>query len=604
MAVLDIQGAGEGSSACVPMIDGPMDLGRGEGCVIRLNSQLVGRRHAVLRSCPDGVEVTCTHRHGVQVGEHTLLKGETGVAAPGALIRIADFSMRLRPVVSAEGSAGDEVGRGRDDRAYEELVSRVHSSTVDALHRLDRQVGRPELEDLVAALLRQAAPGVLEPGERTAVSRWLLDALTDRVLGLARRDGFDDRQGELLDRLARRLGLELDPDSLTPDLDRIRDGGGPLVDELWHDLPPAQRRSIAREQVTETIADLVLEYGPLTRFLRLPDLEEIMVVSPWDIYVARAGVLELTGRTFVSLDACLAVLERIVVLGGRRIDRSQPTVDVRLKDGSRVNAIIPPLALRGPCITIRRFPKKVLTLDELARTHGTLGEVPARFLTACVRARLSLLISGGTGSGKTTLLGALSAHIGPRERIVTIEDTAELRLPHRHVVTLQAAPPNSEGRGGTDIRELLRNALRMRPDRIIVGECRGPEAFDMVQAMSTGHDGSMSTVHANSSAEAMSRLQAMMSGGQVAGDELVRFQIGHAIRLVVQIRRLEDGRRRVTEITEVVGYDAERDELVLEPIYRFSHRVDALRYTGYVPTFVDLLAQRAGTRPGEVLQWR
>jgi pilus assembly protein CpaF len=315
---------------------------------------------------------------------------------------------------------------------------------------------------------------------------------------------------------------------------------------------PSERARLERQ-----IADDILGYGPLEPFLHDPTVTEIMVNGYDQLYVERSGRIEETEATFLDDAHLLRIIDRIVSQVGRRIDESSPMVDARLPDGSRVNAIIPPLALRGPSLTIRKFARNALSLDDLIGL-GTLTDQAANFLAECVRGKLNVLISGGTGTGKTTLLNAVSASVPSTERVVTVEDAAELRLLQRHVVSLESRPPNIEGEGEVRIRDLVRNALRMRPDRIIVGEVRGAETLDMLQAMNTGHDGSLTTLHANSERDALHRLEMLVL---MAGVELpmkaIREQIAGGFDLLVHISRLVDGSRRVTQITEIAGMEGE-----------------------------------------------
>jgi pilus assembly protein CpaF len=362
-----------------------------------------------------------------------------------------------------------------------------------------------------------------------------------------------------------------------------------LVDEARAELPATvDRAALVDELVHEAIG-----LGPLDALLADPLVTEIMVLDAATIYVERNRRMERTEVAFTDDDAARSVLERIVAPLGRRIDESSPLLDARLADGSRVNAVIRPLALRGTCITIRKFPTRGLTMVDL-EAFGSVSPAMARFLHRSVAARKNVLISGGTGSGKTTLLNALSGSIGDEERVVTIEDAAELRLQQPHVVQLESRPANMEKAGEITIRDLVRNAMRMRPDRIIVGECRGGEAIDMLQAMNTGHDGSMTTTHANSPMEALKRIEmlAMMSGLDVPSRAL-REQIGLSIDLVVQQSRLGDGSRRVTSIAEVTGVGKDGEVNVREIFgYRRTGTgaggaVEGEFYaTGFLPTFL------------------
>ena len=380
------------------------------------------------------------------------------------------------------------------------------------------------------------------------------------------------------------------------------------LDRIIQDLAEVLPDSVSHQQLVEEMADEALGLGPLQALLRDDRVSEIMVVDPQTIYVEKQGRIFETSLRFTDDEACRAVIERIVTPLGRRIDESSPLVDARLPDGSRVNAVIPPLAVRGPCITIRKFASAVVTMSELVG-YGSLDERMAGFLERCVRGRRNIVIAGGTGSGKTTLLNVLSAAIPEDERIVTIEDAAELRLAQPHVVSLESKPSNLEGKGEYSIRDLLRNALRMRPDRIIVGECRAGEAIDMLQAMNTGHEGSMTTTHANTPTETVQRLEilCLMSGLDLPS-RAVREQMVASIDLIVQQARFSDGSRRVTAITELLGLD-EYGDFIMHDIFSFrpsgvsadgavQGRFEA---SGYLPSFIDQLAAKGLLSQGDFL---
>jgi pilus assembly protein CpaF len=354
-------------------------------------------------------------------------------------------------------------------------------------------------------------------------------------------------------------------------------------------LPP----DVDRDRLVGQVLDEAIGLGPLEPLLRDDTITEIMVNAPDEIYVERDGRLERAQAAFTGEDAVRATIDRIVTPVGRRVDEGSPMVDARLPDGSRVNAVIGPLAIRGPAITIRRFNHRLYGPQDLVRI-GSLSQAMLDFLAVCVRARRNIVVSGGTGSGKTTLLNLLSNLIPPGERVVTIEDAAELRLAHAHRVSLEGRPANAEGRGQVTIRDLVRNSLRMRPDRIVVGECRGGEAIDMLQAMNTGHDGSLTTVHANSPRDVVSRLETMVLMADVEMPVLaIREQIAAAIDVVVHQARTADGRRRVVEIVEFTGLEGQR--VLMQPLFRFDRRASADgnsgRFVGCnnVPQFYEAL---------------
>ncbi|MBQ5585599.1 MAG: CpaF family protein [Selenomonadaceae bacterium] len=342
---------------------------------------------------------------------------------------------------------------------------------------------------------------------------------------------------------------------------------GSYVDKVLEDNPFAVPVS-ERGRIVSDLRDEMLGLGPIESLLKDPSITEIMVNGPKKVFIERMGKLQLSGVQFHDDAHVMNIIERILSPIGRHIDESTPLVDARLKDGSRVNIIIPPLALCGPCITIRKFAQKALSVENLI-SFGTLDRKMADFIKACIQARINILVSGGTGSGKTTTLNVLSSFIPENERIVTIEDAAELKLQQSHVVTLESRPANIEGSGQITIRDLVKNALRMRPDRIIVGEVRSGEALDMLQAMNTGHDGSLTTAHANTPRDALSRLETMVL---MAGFEMpvraIREQISSAIELILQQSRLKDGSRKITYITEV--QHMEGDVITTQDLFRFE----------------------------------
>jgi pilus assembly protein CpaF len=403
----------------------------------------------------------------------------------------------------------------------------------------------------------------------------------------AKNDSFN----ELKSRVQNRLIAELDPRMDLGNADEVRR----TVEETFSSVLESEGVSLTRVErlrLFEAISAEILGYGPIEPLLKDATVSEVMVNGPKQVYVERSGKLELSDVTFQDDDHVMRVIDRIVSPLGRRIDESSPTVDARLPDGSRVNAIIPPIALNGPTVTIRKFSKDPYTVEDLIR-FGTFTAEMATFLKACVEARLNIIVAGGTGSGKTTMLNVLSSFIPDDERIVTIENAAELQLRQDHVVRLESRPPNIEGKGEITIRDLVINSLRMRPERIVVGECRGGEALDMLQAMNTGHDGSMTTAHANTPRDTLSRLETMcLMAGMDLPVRAIREQIASAVDLIVQQERMKDGSRRITSVTEVQGMEG--DVIVLQDIFTFqqtgienSKIVGRMKPTGIRPKFIS-----------------
>ena len=441
-------------------------------------------------------------------------------------------------------------------------------------------------------------------------------SLADRLAAAQRDRVTPERQGQALEDSAPRPRRVVDPfaelkrtvhhallDSLGPKLydsrltqsdveQKVRQ---PLQEVLAQDHAPLTGPDRAR--LAQEIADDILGYGPLEPFLRDPDVTEVMVNGPDSIYIERGGRLFEVAGSFTDEAHLRRTIDKIVARVGRRVDEASPMVDARLPDGSRVNAIIPPLAIDGSMLTIRKFATDPYMVDDLIG-FGTMSRATADFLEKCVRGRLNILVSGGTGAGKTTTLNVLSSFIPDEERVITIEDAAELQLHQSHVLRLESRPPNIEGKGEVRIRDLVRNSLRMRPDRIVVGEIRDAAALDMLQAMNTGHDGSICTVHANAPRDVLSRVETMVL---MAGVDLpmraIREQVSSAIDLIVHLSRFKDGGRHVTHITEVVGMEG--DIITLQDIYLFDHSagfddtgrsLGTLKSTGLRPKFLEKLA--------------
>jgi pilus assembly protein CpaF len=424
--------------------------------------------------------------------------------------------------------------------------------------------------------------------------------------GLAGNKSFDDLKRHIHGKLVERLDFtrvkDLHSDALRKDIRRV-------IEHLCDTENPLLNR-MERERLIDEILDETLGFGPLEVLLKDPTISDILVNGPHNIYVERRGKLERTEIKFRDNDHLLQIIDRIVSKVGRRVDETSPMVDARLPDGSRVNAIIPPLALDGPTVSIRRFGTNPLKLEDLLNYKAFTPEM-AMLMEACIKARLNVIISGGTGCGKTTLLNTLSSFIPNDERVITIEDAAELQLQQEHVVRLETRPPNIEGKGQVTTRDLVRNALRMRPERIIIGECRGAESLDMLQAMNTGHAGSMTTLHANNPRECLSRLETMiMMGGFEMPIKAMRQQIAAAVDIIIQANRLQGGPRKITSITEVMNM--EQDVIIMQDIFRFrqlgidqnGRAFGQFESTGVRPSFVGRLESKGIKLPSNLFQER
>src|SRR5581483_3052883 len=552
---IDVEIASAQGTRTMSGLTGLIVIGRADGSSVLLKHDDVSRRHASVELSDGGIVVRDLSTNG------TFVDGKRVMGALklpfGKPIQVGPFTLRFKPpgaAASARAVAGGIEAKAKPDAAVkqepepsvlaEDAVVLEEEPKAKPTPDFDRHAPkRPPLTvqgkkapvvPAPAAAAATAKPGMVKPMSPVvkpiAPSATPRAPITDpyRDLPVPTPD-LSDAERDRLKRWLRGLLLEaLDLPSLKPEelqdkqlAPRVLTLMDELLDEHARELP----KGLDRGRLRKELADEVLGLGPLEDLLSDAAVSEVMVVDRATIYVEKGGKLSLTGARFSSEDALRSAIERIVTPLGRRIDESTPMVDARLKDGSRVNAIIPPLALRGPCLTIRKFSSKKLGLPDLIG-FGSLDERMARFLTRSVIARRNILVSGGTGSGKTTLLNVLSSAIPDDERIVTIEDAAELRLAQPHVVSLETRPPNMEGKGEYSIRDLVKNALRMRPDRIVVGECRGGEALDMLQAMNTGHDGSLTTTHANSPEEAIARLETLvLMGGVDLPTRAIREQI-------------------------------------------------------------------------------
>ncbi len=484
--------------------------------------------------------------------------------------------------------------RARLSRNYDEFIRKlVETHTLEKLGQVARAQGLSGLEG--------RGGGLVVGG--TDVSRELKEYQKARGSKANRSNAQIDQRTAIKMLIHKRLVETIDLKKLDKDLgdedrdaalrDRVLKAVARILDEVGTSMTDRKDR----QRIVKEVADEALGLGPLEDFLADDRITEVMVNRRDQVYVEMDGKLTITDATFTDDAQLLGVIERIVAPIGRRIDEKSPMVDARLKDGSRVNAIIPPLALDGPCVTIRKFSREPLTVKDLVGFGSFTAEM-ADFLRACVEAHLNILISGGTGSGKTTLLNVLSSFIPADERIVTVEDSAELQLKQPHVVRLETRPANIEGEGAIHIRDLVRNSLRMRPDRIVVGECRGSEALDMLQAMNTGHDGSLTTIHSNSPRDCLARLETLvMFAGLELPSKAIREQVTSAINLIIQQSRLADGSRRITGIAEVTGMEGQT--ITLQDIFSFKQtgmkdgKVEG-RFvtTGFVPKFIHDLEAR------------
>ena len=612
--------------------DGPITIGRHSKCALYLDGDRVSRTHAVVEMRPDGFWIEDRSSNGTLVGDR-LLRHEGADALFGTPVIIGPYTLYLKPAVAAPvfgapppGPRGPLVMSDPEHPTGDSTQLEVPAGYPPPQQQLSRSApldrgtqtmppAQPQVHEagtikpspsppvLVEKVILSNAirPAPLEPPPMAPPPPTAREApvnaraTTDEQVALRRE--IHAKLLENLD-LAKLDAAKLDDPSMRP---RVLVALRRIITQLASRLEPGTDK----DALVGELADEALGLGPLERFLSDPTISEIMVVDPSSIYIEQGGRLLRADARFTDDERVRAVIERIVTPLGRRIDESSPLVDARLKDGSRVNAVIRPLALRGSCITIRKFARVPLTVEKLV-SFGALTQSMARFLERAVVVKKNIVISGGTGSGKTTLLNVLSSAIPSDERIVTIEDAAELQLSQPHVVGLESRPPNMEGRGEYTIRDLVRNALRMRPDRIVVGECRGGEALDMLQAMNTGHDGSLTTTHANSPPEAIARLETLaLMGGLDLPSRAIREQIAGSIHLVVQQTRFSDGSRRISAVSEVSGIDD--GQISIRPIFEFIRTgtgpggkvLGEHRATGYLPSFLDAFILGGLVRPGE-----
>ncbi|MEN6493290.1 MAG: ATPase, T2SS/T4P/T4SS family [Thermoguttaceae bacterium] len=601
----------------VEVHDAEVTIGRDPTNTVVLQSPLVSRRHVVVRLLNGQLQLENVGLNSCVVGEEEVLGGQTAVFFPGTKVRLWPYTLTF------EAEKATTITRRELEAHLRSIVAdlelRIHRKLLERLDLYQFETTRAHDPASILLLENNIEDVCRELGLFGAENETLLEEITGLVLRdhLVNQLIMETGEEAIFD-LASLTSNEFDvPATLVPEreselhallhflrerlaLADCRDTSQQVqrveasFNDVFHLVRPHLHQELRKYLILRTLKkdlkDIIFGFGPLQDLLRAPTVSEIMVVGRDQIYVEQEGIIERSGRRFISDDVTESIIERIVAQVGRRIDKSQPLVDARLPDGSRVNAIIPPLAVKGPCLTIRKFPVQRFTMDDLVETE-TISRAAATFLRAAVIDRRNVLVSGGTGSGKTTLLNVLSSFIPFKERIVTVEDTVELRLHQEHVVTLEAKPPNVEGTGAYTIRDLVRNALRMRPDRIIVGECRGPEALDMIQAMNTGHDGSLTTVHANSAEEVVERLEVLVLMAADLPVSSIHRQIVSAIDLIVHISRLPGGRRMVTQISEVTRIDPETKRIVVLDIFNLRNQ-ESLQPTGYLPSFVDSLVDK------------
>ncbi len=585
--------------------DETITIGRDPGCQITLTGPFVARKHARIFRKGNQMFVENLSRSSLRVANRDVAPGQPARMDFGDELQVAQYALALiRP--DGKTTAGDdrhELQRrliAFEQEVHAELINRMNLRVTGHINKNDPTyiqqivVHLNEILDARAAQLDEALiRHMVHMHLHRLVTAEVVRQCTGKVqteyrTGEQQTDASRERAiSELVQGTVDMMPLLFDSTSVQDDLAVAEDAFDDLFEQQIGTMSAGLRNYIVRQLVSKDLLDIMLGLGPLQDLIEMANVSEIMVVGKDRIYVEKNGVIQATTRQFFSDEVLMSVIERILVPIGRRVDQSNPLVDARLPDGSRVNIIIPPLSLAGPCVTIRKFAWIPFTVDDLIE-RGTLSSQCAEFLQGCVEGRKNIMVSGGTGSGKTTLLNTLSAYVRPTERIVTIEESAELKLPQPHVVALEGRPANVEGRGAYTIRELVRNALRMRPDRIIVGEVRGAEALDMLQAMNTGHDGSLSTIHANTPLDMVARLETLVLMAVDMPVRAIREQIVGALDVIVQLQRFASGQRRVTHISEVLEIDQETHAIRLEDVFVLRDADQPrLRHTGYIPTFAQ-----------------
>ncbi len=597
--------------------DDKVTIGRDDSNDVTLRSPFVSRQHAQIVLEAGSYFIESLGINGTVVANKMVAKNERRKIGYGDEVKIGEFSIYMMQPSVKRIKAGEQVVSPRrrvielEHEMHAELLERLNLRVTGQLMSADQQhvnLIKRHLDEIISDRYEKIDKEMADHLVQEFLWRMIVTELSRRATGkLMYSYGFED--SDVLvpkheEKISRMIGdvvssfpLRLRQHTLKEDVNTVEADWPAQMEKLSKQITPELRDYLLKRMLSKDIEDVVLGYGPLQDLLEMPNVNEIMVVGKDKIYIEKDGAVHNSGRSFFSDEIVHSIIERIITPVGRRIDRSTPLVDARLPDGSRVNAIINPLSLSGPALTIRKFARIPFTIDDLVE-RGTLTDATANFLKACVLGRKNILISGGTASGKTTTLNVLSNFISSEERIVTIEDSAELQLAQDHLVRLESRPPNIEGKGAYTIRDLVKNALRMRPDRLIVGECRGPEALDMLQAMNTGHDGSLSTIHANNPVDTMLRLEIMVLMAVEMPIRAIREQITAALDLVVQIARLQDGNRYVTHISEITGIDPDTEKIVVEDIFVMRTRRGKeqdhveIKHTGYIPAFAEELVRK------------
>lgn len=596
-------------------LDNQLTLGKSGDCDIVLESPYISAEHAMFEAEGPQVFVHSKGLNGVMVNDQDVARGQRFELQPEDIISLPGFVLHITGLRPTKQASDFE-----KERELSELKRVIHSDLLEKanltgvvmesndaemageieikltqllerINTLDEEL----LEHIVMKSVREEAVNTVVRGRLKESSRGSLDWENS-----ADRIAFDQLVSTCLTDMGVAEGFE----SLR--IADVREKFNTVYERNAQALSPGQKAYIAKASIRADILSLVYGLGPLEDLMKLADITEIMVVGKDKIFIEKGGGLEETGRAFPSEDDLNVAVNRMVRPIGRALNRAEPIVDARLEDGSRVHIVIPPVAIHGTSVTIRRFREDPFTLDDLIN-FGSITPQAGKFLSACIVARKNMVISGGTGSGKTTLLNVLGAQIPFDQRLVVIEDSAELQLPQPNQVNLETRKANLEGKGEIPIKALVRASLRMRPDRIVVGECRSGEALDMLQAMNTGHDGSLTTGHANSPREMIQRLQVMvMEAGEDMPVTAIRQQIAAAVDIIVQIQRQRDRSRKITHISEIVGYDVTEGEIVMEDIFKLVDLPDGsteLRFTGYLPSFADSLLNSSDLSLEELFAW-